>query len=98
MNVTLDIQAVSPVSFPFSPYFAIIITGSYAHFVGIMGMTTDLSVEFLKRSYDNSSIKSICFCSSSDLFRKMDFINSQVPLYPDLAEEYATLGELHEKK
>jgi len=28
----------------------------------------------------------------------MDFINSQVTLYPDLAEEYATLGELHEKK
>eukprot|EP01032_Pedospumella_encystans_P031310 gene31310-35342_t len=28
----------------------------------------------------------------------MDFINSQVALYPDLAEEYATLGELHEKK
>lgn len=28
----------------------------------------------------------------------MDFINSQISQYPDLAEAYTTLGELHEKK
>lgn len=28
----------------------------------------------------------------------MDFINSQVSQYPDLAASYTALGELHEKK
>jgi len=59
---------------------------------------TQLSVEFFNSKPNHFIDQLHLVASYFGSFYSMDFINSQVTLYPDLAEEYATLGELHEKK